>query len=64
VTAILLLALLALLVIAIIRMGKAGRLSHEAAKEKGVDILIERYARGEIDAEAFRAMKAVLDAKA
>jgi uncharacterized membrane protein len=60
---ILFLGLIALVVFAFARVGKAGRTSSGAAKEKGVDILIERYTRGEIDAETFRSMKAVLDVK-
>ena len=57
------LALIALVVFAIIRMGRSGRVGRTDAKRRGVDILIERYARGEIDADTFRAMKAVLEAK-
>jgi uncharacterized membrane protein len=60
---ILFLALIALIVVAIVRMGKSSATSFEVAKDRGIDILIERYTRGEIDADTFRAMKAVLDAK-
>jgi putative membrane protein len=56
-------ALATVLVIAIVRMGKAGRLGYDSAKTKGIDILVERFARGEIDAETFRAMKAELETK-
>ena len=61
--AILFLALVGLLVFAIVKMGKMGRPDQSVSRERGLDILIERYARGEIDAEAFRAMKAELDIK-
>jgi uncharacterized membrane protein len=33
----------------------------ETAKEKGIGILVERFARGEIDAEAFKSMKAQIE---
>jgi putative membrane protein len=56
-------ALIALIVFAIVRMGKSSATSLGVAKDRGIDILIERYARGEIDADTFRAMKAVIDAK-
>ncbi len=57
---VLFLAVIALAAFAIVRMGRSGKAD---AKRRGIDILIERYARGEIDAETFRAMKAVLEAK-
>jgi putative membrane protein len=60
--AVLFLALIVLLVIAVVRLGKLPA-NTSAAKERGVSILAERYARGEIDAESFRAMKAELEAK-
>ena len=40
----------------------ANRRKHADPKEGGIQILIDRYARGEIDAETFRTMKAELDA--
>lgn len=61
--AVLILALVGFLVFAVIRMGKTGRPDLNASRERGLDILIERYSRGEIDAEAFRAMKAELGVK-
>lgn len=60
---ILCLALVALVVFSVVRMSRSGKAGLGASKEKGLDILIERYARGEIDADTFRAMKAVLEAK-
>jgi uncharacterized membrane protein len=32
-------------------------------KERGLEILVERFAKGEIDADTFRSMKAELDAR-
>lgn len=57
------LALIALLIVAIVRFGRLRRPDSQDSKERGIDILIERYTRGEIDAETFRTMKAELDAK-
>ena len=51
------LALIALLVVLIVRLGKTGNPDHFELKERGIDILIERYSRGEIDVETFRTMK-------
>jgi uncharacterized membrane protein len=62
VMAVLFLAVIALLIVLIVRMGKT-RTGEYVAKERGINILIERYTRGEIDAETFRAMKAELDSK-
>jgi putative membrane protein len=58
---ILFIALIALGAFAIIRMGKAGKLGVVAPKEHGLEILTERFARGEIDAETFRSMKSELN---
>ncbi len=58
------LALIALVIVQIVRMSRSGTRAFEVSKDKGLDILTERFARGEIDAEAFRLMKAELDAKA
>jgi uncharacterized membrane protein len=65
------LVILALAVLAIValfrlgnRLGKAGLgfgPSAAASREGALEILSERFARGEIDAETFRAMKAELD---
>ncbi|MFZ4614699.1 MAG: hypothetical protein ACOYM2_00715 [Rectinemataceae bacterium] len=57
---ILVLAVIALLVVLIVRQGKA---DNSNLKERGIDILIELYTRGEIDADAFKTMKAELDAR-
>ncbi|MFA6008200.1 MAG: SHOCT domain-containing protein [Candidatus Shapirobacteria bacterium] len=56
-------ALIALLIVLLIRLGKNRKPDLISQKEQGIDILIERYARGEIDAETFRAMKTEIDAK-
>jgi putative membrane protein len=42
-----------------VRTGKAGG----DPRERGLEILIERFSRGEIDTEQFRSMKAELDSK-
>jgi putative membrane protein len=63
VMAILAIALIALLIIAIARMGKMRETSAQGGKDRGLDILVERYAKGEIDAETFRAMKSELGIK-
>jgi len=55
--------LIVLLVILISRLGRSGKTDHAALKDHGVDILVERYARGEIDADTFKTMKAELDAR-
>ena len=49
-------------VVAFIRMGRTRR-TIDDPKERGIEILIERFARGEIDAETFRSMKAELEAR-
>jgi len=56
-------AIIVLLVVLIARSGSNRRPNILDLKEKGIDILIERYTRGEIDAETFKAMKAELDAR-
>ena len=60
---ILVLAVIALLVVLIVRQGKSGKPDNSDLKERGIDILIERYTRGEIDADTFKTMKAELDAR-
>jgi len=60
--AVLVCVLIALLIVAIVRMGKM-RTNDIVARERGFEILGERFARGEIDADTFRAMKAELSAK-
>ncbi len=49
-------------IIAFIRSGRNGKDSGDP-RERGLEILVERYARGEIDAETFKAMKIELDSK-
>lgn len=55
--------LIALMIFSLVRSGKAGSNDRMESKGRGIDILIERYSRGEIDAETFRSMKAELDAQ-
>jgi putative membrane protein len=57
-----LIALIVIAVMAFIRSGRAGKLSHDP-RERGLEILFERYARGEIDADTFKTMKAEIEAK-
>lgn len=57
------LALVALVVVLIVRKSKAVAPSIHDARARGLEILTERFARGEIDAATFRLMKAELDAK-
>jgi len=62
--AVLVVALIALVVVLILRAGKARIGPGESASERGIEILSERFARGEIDAATFRSMKAELREKA
>ena len=55
---IVLLALAVFAVVALVRMGKN---RYPVARGSGLQILEERFARGEIDAETFRAMKSELE---
>jgi len=55
--AVLFLALIALLIIAIVRLGKIRKTDIQGSKERGIDILIERYARGEISRAEFEDMR-------
>jgi uncharacterized membrane protein len=59
----LLLAMLAMLVILAIRLSRRHGRFDAGGIGKALDILAERYARGEIDAEAFRSMKAELEGR-
>jgi uncharacterized membrane protein len=56
-------AIIVLLIVLIVRSGANRKPNLLDSKEKGIDILIERYTRGEIDGETFKAMKAELDAR-
>ncbi len=56
-------AIIALVIVLLVRLGNNRKTDHIDQKERGIDILIERYARGEIDAETFRSMKAEIDTK-
>jgi putative membrane protein len=56
-------ALISFSIYSIVRMRRTNKNSIPESKVHGMDILIDRYARGEIDAEKFREMKDVLEAK-
>lgn len=56
-----LVAIIALVYFIATRSGKSKKNVASAAKERGTEILIERFTRGEIDADTFRKMKAELD---
>lgn len=45
------------------RLGKSSPSSKGSAAERGIEILTERFARGEIDAAAYKAMKAEIEDK-
>ena len=49
-------------IVAIVRTGRARHTAGSTASDRGLEILAERFARGEIDADSFRSMKAELDA--
>jgi putative membrane protein len=55
-------AALVLGIVAVVRTGKARQASVSAASDRALEILAERFARGEIDADSFRSMKAELEA--
>jgi len=61
VMALLVAAALAFGIVALVRSGKARRESGSAASERGLGILAERFAKGEIDAETYRSMKTELE---
>ena len=54
-------AALVLGIVALVRTGKARDTSGSTATGRGMEILAERFARGEIDADSFRSMKAELE---
>jgi putative membrane protein len=54
-------AALVLGIVALVRTGKARDTSGSTATDRGMEILAERFARGEIDADSFRSMKAELE---
>jgi putative membrane protein len=60
---ILFLAILAVAVLAIIRLAKANKSLPPVGKPSPLDILSERFARGEIDAETYRLMKGEIGKK-
>jgi putative membrane protein len=55
-------ALFGFVVMAFIRLGRTQGKSADP-NERGLEILVERFARGEIDAETFKAMKAEIDSR-
>lgn len=57
------LGLVGILVVSMLRAGRASRSSLESPSERGLAILTERFARGEIDSETFRSMRTELEAK-
>jgi len=59
---ILLIAAVVLGIVAIVRTRKSLRVGAGDAEDRGLEILTERFARGEIDADTFRSMKAELKA--
>jgi uncharacterized membrane protein len=59
---IILVALVVFAIFAFVRVGKTTK-SGGDPKERGLEILIERFSRGEIDTETFRTMKAELENK-
>lgn len=56
-------ALIALVIVAIVRLDKAHGLGQALPQQRGIEILMERFAKGEIDAETYRVMRAELDLK-
>jgi len=56
-------ALIVLLIITLVRLGKTGTVAKGGAGDTGkaLEILAERFARGELDAETFRGMKAEIE---
>ncbi len=54
------LAIIAFFASSLIRRGQGSRNELKDANERGIDILIGRFTRGEIDADTFRSMKAEL----
>lgn len=63
----LLIGVIVFTVFMVIRSSRSDRNSHSAgqyadSRERGLSILTERFARGEIDSETFRTMKAELNA--
>jgi len=50
-------------VVALRRRGNAGLAGPASASQQGMLILTERFARGEIDTETFRSMKAELESQ-
>lgn len=60
------LAFLVLVAVAVFwaaRLGHAGRSPKTTAADRGLEILTERFARGEIDAATFKSMKTEIEDK-
>jgi uncharacterized membrane protein len=60
----LVLSLIGLAVFALAKRAKGGSDGKGSAKERGLEILTERFALGEIDAETFRSMRSEFDNEA
>jgi uncharacterized membrane protein len=60
---VLLLAMIALFVVMAIRFARRHPHLDQGRVGRALEILAERYARGEIDADAFKAMKAELEGR-
>jgi putative membrane protein len=58
----LLVGLVVFAVVVLVRSNRSQR-NFGDPKERGLEILVERFAKGEIDADTFRSMKAELDAR-
>ncbi|OHD17704.1 MAG: hypothetical protein A2Y38_01125 [Spirochaetes bacterium GWB1_59_5] len=59
---VLLIAAVVLAIVAVVRTRNSRLTASSDPEERGLEILTERFARGEIDAETFRSMKAELKA--
>jgi uncharacterized membrane protein len=60
---ILVVAIIAGAIVFIARGGRNRMDDRRDATQRGIDILIERFARGEIDGETFKKMKAQIEEK-
>lgn len=63
VVGVILVALIAFSIYSIIRTRRTIKHPILESKDRGLEILIDRYARGEIDADKFRQMREVLEGK-
>lgn len=60
---ILFIAIVVVAVVFAVRLGRSGRFPNGSPRDRGMEILVERFSRGEIDSETFRSMKADLESK-